>query len=292
MNKTEAMEALGITSKGQRAEVEENPRALLTYYVEALGAAHPELTDRPVDTPWEDIVQAGVVLDIQPAMGNEAVAVHLVRLAVVHGLGHIVCSLLPRFIPAEHLAQIEALGIEEALREARDLLETASEKGDDARAGGYRRLWIWLSREPVEVMLRASKWSSAGRQVLGKASKISPVERDRMIGDVADRPTHRVTLSLPAWLEMGPEQRARLMLHELLHFAPDHLTDGRWRVSMVAHDIEEFALTLRLFGAAEQLQAEAVIAGASHPELSARVRTWEPYLDERGQSLLFQPVPR
>lgn len=292
--------------------------AIRACFLRCLAAAHPELTADPTGDLVQ-IVHAGDLLlsagrgahdnDIRRGLMHtfepvplsigfaEDPVVYLVQQAITHGIGPVVVPLLPHFIDADRLAGLELLGLEEARRDALEVLENAHLSDDDPRADDYGDLVRWLLEEPVQYLFRAKPWTSAGAVVHGKASKIPPAEQARLPGAVDDRPTHRVTLNLGTWLSYGPEQRARLILHEWQHFAPElREVRGRkeWRVKFAAHDIEDFALTLRAFGVAGTAQAEAVVAAAAREDFPAAVKTWEAHFDEQGRGFLFEKlmVPR
>lgn len=220
--------------------------------------------------------------------------VWLVEYALTHGNGGEVCDVLPAFIPRERLLFVSRLGIDEALTDAIEEIENAAE---NELLPMRSRDWAevvprWLRGAPVAFGFRAKKWQQQDVIVRGEAKKLTDAERATFGGGEADKPTHRIVLNLRTWLTMGPRERARLVFHELEHYGPEQDEGGNWRVKKRRHDVEEFTLTIGIFGPASKEAVELVVAGASHPETPKLARTWEAVLDERGQSLLFEMVRR
>ena len=218
----------------------------------------------------------------------------MIELALRWGVIGSLLDLLPRIIGPGTIEHMEPAGYEEAWREARDKLSEITDASADAdaftadQADHAERLFAWATDQRVAVFWRTRRWASGGRRVLGKARKLSDTER-ALSGTPA---THAIELHLGAWAEMSQAQKARLVLHELLHFDPMKDEDGgAWRVKFRAHDIEEFTATLKLYGAADLAQVHAVAGGATNPNTATMAKAWDAVLDDAGQSLLFEVLP-
>lgn len=195
---------------------------------------------------------------------------------------------LPYYIASEVLDH-ESFGLSEAIEEAIDVLRSTT---DDRESDWTSSLSNFVAEGRVMFRFRSAGWLSQNCEVLGKASTAIPKEiRSTLKGPPAGRPIALITLNLRYWITASAPERARLVLHELCHFDPRKV-DGAWKVKGRHHGIEEHRIVLARYGALDGSQLAAVVAGAAHPAAAACAKVWNPILDERGQSLLFERVLR
>ncbi len=119
-----------------------------------------------------------------------------------------------------------------------------------------------------QVRWRTRGWTRQGQAVLGSCSPVPRADREAWTG-AGPAPQFRLQLSLPHWLVLSESERLRLIHHELGHAR--RRADGS--PGTCPHDIEEFAATLARFGIEEgERPLQAVLAAASHPETTIRLR--------------------
>ena len=155
-------------------------------------------------------------------------------------------DLLPAFIPAERLVMFDVLDvaavIEEALVAFPDLASLRTFQFD----------WVW----------RRNTWKSQGATVLGKAKALGKRDRELHPAGEARAPHGRIELALDHWIVMDPEERLRLVHHELLHFK----VDGE-RLKVRTHDVEAFIEEVEAHGITSEALAHLVGAALKHPSL-------------------------
>jgi len=121
-------------------------------------------------------------------------------------------------------------------------MSTTWEEADErliALAESVIRRWhLHLLDARVGFLYRSESGVSQGKEVIGKAKKVS--EELRVLLDL----DFLVWISKPAWLALSPEGREALLDHELSHLAGDEV-DG-W--SIRAHDVEEFVAVIERHG--------------------------------------------
>ncbi len=145
-----------------------------------------------------------------------------------------------------HIRVVDSDGIPDldVWRAARTVLELDEFEGIRADSGRIEFAW------------RTVHAASCGKAVLGKAAKVSQRERDLWPDEAGAAPWWRVTIALDLWLGATDEQRERLVHHELMHLAVD--SDGK--PALRAHDVEEFVVTAKRYGASDHEQEQLVNA--------------------------------
>jgi hypothetical protein len=122
-----------------------------------------------------------------------------------------------------------------------------------------------LKSAEIEYVFRSEATRKGGKEVLGKARKVSGLNA---FLSPADGPQLFVMeIARDTWEELEPEQRKALVDHELCHFFVDPETHA---YDVLPHDVEEFEAVLKRHGlwapsvesfsrlAAEQLQLSVV----------------------------------
>lgn len=180
----------------------------------------------------------------------------------VDAMGALSMGLVPAYVPGERLAHLDDLDVGAVVQEvlddyAEDLFDLHCLVQQQPRAIG----WTW----------RRKAWSAQGAVAIGKARKLSDRERARMPGSDAERPFGELQLALSYWLVADNEERRRLVFHELCHFTAEANDDGERKLKVVGHDIETFALELKVFGLRDREQAEAIVAAVQHPSTAQRL---------------------
>ena len=161
---------------------------------------------------------------------------------------------LPEKYYAHHvLAFVPELDVEVIIRE---LYATCPELVGSA--GDHRVRW------------RVKHGSRSGKAVLGTCAVVSAKDRTLAKQEGLTVYQWEVTLALDAWMVMTPNERQRLVHHELMHCALSEEGEPKTR----GHDVEDFGATLGRFGAAEW-QVRPVALAMQHPETRQAVRTWE-----------------
>lgn len=133
------------------------------------------------------------------------------------------------------------------------------------------------------IRWRCGSWKRNGSTTWGNCKLVSKSTAPTWDG-AAWLPKWTITLNLGIWLLLSPEQRRRLIHHEMCHADTDHET-GKPKTR--GHAIEENPETLARFGAMGGTQAFALLVGNTHKETARLVEAagW----DQRGQGLLFMP---
>jgi len=116
--------------------------------------------------------------------------------------------------------------------------EEADERLIALAEGVIRRWHLHLLDARIGFLYRSESGASQGREVIGKAKKVS--EELKVLLDL----DFLVWISKPAWLALSPEGREALLDHELSHLAGDE-EDG-W--SIRGHDVEEFVAVIERHG--------------------------------------------
>lgn len=132
-----------------------------------------------------------------------------------------------------------------------------------------------LSGRTIDVVWRRRHATRQGQVVLGKAGPTPRKDRDLGAGDF------RVELAFDAWCLLTPEERERLVHHELGHCrVADGLPAGH------GHDVEEHADTVARYGLARPAHGQLVAEAMAHPTTAKRLREWG-FDPATGQGLLF-----
>lgn len=109
-----------------------------------------------------------------------------------------------------------------------------------------------LSGARIRYQFRlADGWKSGGKDVAGKAAKLS-AQQQFMSGDF----DAVITIDANRWEELSPEQREALVDHELCHYVqaedrdgiPVMQPNGRPVLKIRAHDVEEFVAVIQRHG--------------------------------------------
>lgn len=112
-----------------------------------------------------------------------------------------------------------------------------------------------LESRRIELAWKSVHAATCGKAILGRAAKVSQREIDLWPEAAGPAPWWRITLALDLWLGATPDQRARLVHHELMHCAVDDAKPVIRR-----HDVEEFVITARRYGADSEEQVDLVNA--------------------------------
>lgn len=100
-----------------------------------------------------------------------------------------------------------------------------------------------LVEAKICVMFRSGSWRSKGKDVLGRAIKVS--DRDKLLHGY----DFLIILNEKKWYELNHKQQEALLDHELCHCqrGVDSL-DGSPTWCIGSHDVEEFAAIIRRHG--------------------------------------------
>lgn len=112
-----------------------------------------------------------------------------------------------------------------------------------------------LEGRRIELAWKSVHTATCGKAILGKAAKVSQREIDLWPEAAGPAPWWRITLALDLWLGATASQRERLVHHELMHCDVDDQKPAIRR-----HDVEEFVLSARRYGADSEEQTNLVNA--------------------------------
>lgn len=182
---------------------------------------------------------------------------------------------LPKFIPGERVAVLDEV---DALAVVREVLE---EKGEHLLP-----LRLFLAGRPTGLAItwRSSAAKSCDRVVLGKARKVSDVNRARMPGLDNAKPYGEIELALDCWLMMDAEQRKRVVFHELCHF--EVVGSSAKKLKTVPHVVEAFPEEVAAYGIWTEAQAQLVAEALQHSSTADRLEQFGVLSD--GQMVLFR----
>ncbi len=137
-----------------------------------------------------------------------------------------------------------------------------------------RRWHLHLLDARVGFLFRSESSASQGREVIGKAKKVSEELKSLLDLDFI------IWISKPAWLALSPEGREALLDHELSHCAGDE-EDG-W--SIRGHDIEEFVAVIERHGL-----WDLALARLAAPQVQLRFEEFRATEFERGAVVAVEP---
>lgn len=111
----------------------------------------------------------------------------------------------------------------------------------------------------VTYLFRDDSPKRAGKQVLGECKKISNLNaflaraddgetEDDLAAGEAGEPFFVITIARPYWEVMSPSQREALVDHELCHALAEEDDEGNTKLSLRAHDVEEFGEIVQRHG--------------------------------------------
>lgn len=138
----------------------------------------------------------------------------------------------------------------------------------------------------IEVVWRRTAGSSRGKVVLGTCQPIG--KRERLTWQGAGRaPWWRLTLALDVWCAMTPEERWRLVHHELMHATVAEKDGQIVGPAGRTHDTEEFSATIARYGLAFKEQARLIGQAMARPGMAAELEKVWGVDPASGQGLLF-----
>lgn len=133
----------------------------------------------------------------------------------------------------------------------------------------------------IEVIWRRDTAKSKGKVLIGKARKYSTKERSLHPYGEEKAPRGCVELCLAYWIVACPEERERLLAHELLHFE-----GSGENLRTVDHDVTTFVQEQRVYGLGDTVEGRAFVGALNHPRTSVRLQTWD---IEGGQLSFLSP---
>ncbi len=128
----------------------------------------------------------------------------------------------------------------------------------------------------VTVTWRVKHGTKAGDITMGTCGLVSGKQRD--LAEAEGRPVYHweVTLALDVWILLTPNQRERLMHHELMHCNVKVSDDdsGEVKPALRNHEIEEFGATAARYGLLPHQVRVAALA-MSHTPTAQAVQRWQ-----------------
>ena len=119
----------------------------------------------------------------------------------------------------EHAPDVETI--------AKDIIATVEDHAD-------------LAQAEIRYIFRDKAPRSRGRAVLGRARKITGLNRWLIQGDEDDLPLFVIEISQDTWEDLTDEGRRALVDHELSHLVVTTDDDGALVGGLRGHDLEEF----------------------------------------------------
>lgn len=176
---------------------------------------------------------------------------------------------LPDYVRGERFEDVAEFNLGPVIAELIELPELAA---------------LGINEDPrrFRVVWRRTPWVKQGALVLGSCRVLPAKERALWRGE-GPVPLWELTFNLPAWCLQDPEERVRLVHHELAHaeFTSD-------KPSVRPHALEEHLETVARFGPANRGEAQLVWNAFNHPAMKHYIleRGWNPV---EGKGLLFGP---
>lgn len=135
-----------------------------------------------------------------------------------------------------------------------------------------------LGHVRIEYLFRSEAASSNGKTVYGKARKLSGLGAFLALGDDAPEgrpdaetpevePFFVMEIAADCWATLTPKQRIALVDHELSHFKVAVNHDTGVKLSLAAHDLEEFKVIVERHGLWRS-DIEDFVKAATHTQLS------------------------